>query len=787
MSNAKEKLSKQEKQKQSIEKCKGFRWFLQTNKESIVFISLNILFITVITIAIVFSVLDKKCGWVKWDTNAIGVLCQIITAIVSFVSSTIGIAITLQKEECWGVSVKEFNNIRVGLRYPIVVFITLSIAFSALNAGFYVANLIIASIGVALVAILFCTYVSWCEIPQMLKSERALIRTVKNRLLKEWGARYDLPKDLKAVLKYLIVDSKNLKITYELLKSKNKSYNQFLIHKLLEIQCDASVDLTQLESKQQQIKWASSLFDNVKDLINFNLDLSCILEEDFVNYKHSITRVLFRLNELPEYEERTAKFIADMLVFLKYKKFPEEKFSKEKVRFIMSIILSMSTISIWQGNFSFVKALQEKVSINHYELGHNNYESIVFALVSMQFYFLCHDSQNASPELKESIKQMLCKSGIVNHIQLYPWTQLYIYFSREFKIDFSEFMYYFSICEDNLDVPRYYEAQWVQLDLEYAVHWYLIHLLNSHQVENFDYSTLCLDDNYKFYIKDFWDKHFDDNKKFAVSDDVKSILDFFSLGNDPLKYFLAVEERSHSFFTFINNLKKTDLLSESSEAVSKENEEIAEEYKKVILDAIQNEWGYDSGVQIGSSLKTKAVLLEKVSKAINYKDVMSSWLINLIFNEIRIQLSPEVITRSDEFDKDINSILSDDIVATSKFAELVPHYLQSDTIKKQFEAMCSKVSSFESRILPGCILVKEKGFAFNVDLVEFNLRDLTKDELSKEVESYKRADGQYVYEGVFFSREEIEKHISEKYAVLRIAIRYGIQTADGAIIEIQLF
>lgn len=140
MSNAKEKLSKQEKQTKQRERREKVKWFLQINIANVQFVLANITYIAIIFGAIVVSVLDKKYGWMTWDSNAIGVLCQIITAIISFFASTIAIAITLQKEECWGVSVKDFNNLRIGFRYPIVVFVILSISFSALNAVFYVTN-----------------------------------------------------------------------------------------------------------------------------------------------------------------------------------------------------------------------------------------------------------------------------------------------------------------------------------------------------------------------------------------------------------------------------------------------------------------------------------------------------------------------------------------------------------------------------------------------------------------------------------------------------------------------
>lgn len=780
-------LSKQEKTDNRMAKREKYKWFLKTNRGNLLFILLNILFLMIFAVSLTLSILDLKYCWINWCKDDIGVLCQIITSIVSFVTSIIGIAITLQKEECWGISIKEFSNLQKGLHYPIVVVITLAILMSILEAVMYVAHLMIASIGIAVIAILFCLYVTWHEIPLMMNNENFLTKTIEKRLWKEWKTTSDLSKELKAVLKYLITDYKNLKGTYKLLESKNEKFNRFLMLKLLEMQTDVAFELRQMPERQRLL-CAGSLYKNIEDLICFNLDLSNIFKKDFLNHEYYITRVLFRLNEIDEYSNKVTSLIADSLFDLKYKKFSEDEFANEKIQFIMSITLSMVTVSIRDGEFGFIKALQEKFSINYYNLGGDNYESIAFALISMQLYFLCNDSQNVSEELKVKIKHYLDYSDIIHHTKIFTWKSLYANFLYVFEIDFKKFIKYFIISKGNWDVPIYFEAQVLKLDCGYALRWYVTNILSSERVYDFDYPILCLDEHYRFYLKDLGDKCFDSNKKFVVSDEMKSILSFYGVDENAFLGFLAFEEKTNKFFNFINDLKKDDLHTESIRANNKENEELAKTYKQTLLDAIEKQWGYDASVEITSSPQTMAILIEKASRAINYKEVLEDMLIKSLFHEIRTNLSVVAINRNDEdFDKQIASVLSEDFAFVSRSMERFEYLLKDSSLKKQFIELYIKAKKFESRILNGFVLVKKNGFRFNIKFKEFDIANLTTKEVAEEVNRYKREDGQYVYNGTFLSREEIEQMITKKYAVLKISIIYEVKTFDGAIIEIKLF
>ncbi|MGN0812482.1 MAG: hypothetical protein ACI4MQ_03120 [Candidatus Coproplasma sp.] len=783
-------MSKQKKERKKVAKkeifdilkhgWEGFKNWVKAYNSNIFFVILNVIFLIAIIGSIAFSIYYKWCNFDDGMSNAVGILSQVITAIVSFVTSIIGISISLQTNVCLGIPFKDFSKLRVGLHYPIAVFVTLSISLTALNVGLYVADMLVASITVAVVAVLFCIYVVWTEIPLMVNNDKYLIKVIKNRLWREWKTPNDLPKELKAVLKYLLTEGSNLSDTFTKLKTKDAQFNKYLLINLLQLQCDVASKLNEIESKERQLVLSGSLYKNILDIISYDFDIEKILGSDFNEYYFYVTRVLFQLKDLPEYKEKVTSLIANRLMVLR-RNSPKD----DKVRFIMSIILAMTTISIRDGDFCFAKALQEKFSISHYDLGNDNYASIVFALISLQLYFLCNDSQNATDQLKEEIEKFLNFEGIVHHTEINSWKKLFVVFSRRFKINFAEFMCYFSLSEKDWDVPLYFKMQWIPLDKEYAFLWYFTNLLNSRSIYNFDFNTLCIEDCYKHYLKNIGDECYSTDKVFIESEKMKKILRFYHKDKSVLYILKNSEDESRRLFEFINNLKIEDLKEGSAKADRVSNNDLLNTYKQAVIDAITNEWGFNPCLKINSESKTMNVLIERVSLAINYEEVMKEMLIRSIFNEIKSHVPKLEIKRSD-FNKSLGEVLNFDIDAISELARDAEYYIDSAELKEEYRNICGSVNEFSSGVLDGYFLVCKNGFAFNLEFVDFNVSDLSDEDISNEVENCKREDGQYVYEGVFLSREEIARFISKQFALLTITIKYEIQTFENSVIELVL-
>ena len=109
-----------------------------------------------------FSIEDRVCGIIHWPVgydNIVGVSSQIITAIITLVISIIGIAISLQNEEFFGVKITKLYALRVSKHDSILAIIIISIFLCVFNLVFYMLGLIIAAIGTLIVSFLF--YYKW--------------------------------------------------------------------------------------------------------------------------------------------------------------------------------------------------------------------------------------------------------------------------------------------------------------------------------------------------------------------------------------------------------------------------------------------------------------------------------------------------------------------------------------------------------------------------------------------------------------------------------------------------
>ena len=286
------------------------------------FVCYNIFLLVILFGSIVFSIVDKYTGIISWPANyenIIGVSSQIITAIASLVVSIIGIAISLQNEEFFGVKITKLYALRVVAKhYSILQIIVTSILLCALNLILYMCGLIIGAIGTLLVALLFLLKVVRTEIPIMAKEEKALLQILKDNLIGCYINKWEASKELKEALKYLLYQ-KNLKEIYlELKDESDGKYNQYLLFKLLEFQQDLAFELKNNYNESDQRIVGSSLLDNVLDISFRHVEITDDVYEEICKNKYLLTRVLFRLHELSASREMLLHGVGRMFRYLSY-------------------------------------------------------------------------------------------------------------------------------------------------------------------------------------------------------------------------------------------------------------------------------------------------------------------------------------------------------------------------------------------------------------------------------------------------------------------------------------
>lgn len=752
-------------------------------QENRLFIPLNILFGLIFVVTIILSIVDKYVWQVDWgESNAIDVLCEIIASATFFVGSIIGIAIPLQKEKLYGISSQDFNKLRGKYRYSVALIIVFSIVLAALNGIFLALGLMFACLGVSAISIVFCIYVSAVEVPLMMGQEKSLIKTVKRYVHWQLNETERLPTEGKEVLKYLCC-KKTLKATYEILKNDDYEFNKKLILSLLEAQEQQAFDLAKIESKEEQRKIASALRSNVRDILNFNFDLTVIFGDNAKNYSYRITRVLFRLDELSDFSKITRELLVNTTLNYDY---VDTQYKKD---FIMSVVLPMLLISVTSGDFGFAKAMRRLLSENEIILDEENSLSLIMSLMSLHFYYLCNGAHDVSQELKSKIIEFINFEGVEDNTKIVPWKKLFLQHTEEYKVKLEELLRYFKLSEHNWDVMlRNTGAHFVILSTEYVLQWYLTCLLHSYSVWDFDFDSILVNEDIKYFVKILGGKIFENNQKPQLTEQMKNMAQFYGLREDAFNHFIVCEEQTHKLFNVVNGLHIDDLKSRQRQAHEVDVDELVKKFNEEINQNLANEWGYDSKLEVASESRFMNLLLEKYNEAVNYNEAIVKSILNATYDELAKHVPKTVIVRGKDFDLEIKELLNRNIIATTQNVQFsVGYYIKDGDERKKFSKVIDGVEKVKSKILIGEYIFTDKPLSFKCEFVNVQWRELTPEEVSQKADTYKRADGQYIYEGALISREWLEAFIKEQYFILSLEMRYVINVLPDSIYKIELF
>ena len=739
--------------------------------------------------SIIFSVFDEAFEIISWPDNyedVIGVSTQIITAVASLVVSIVGIAISLQNEEFFGVKITRLYSLRVTKHYSIVAIILTSISLCVINLACYMIGLIVGALGSALVMLLFLIRVICTEVPIMVKDEAAILRILRDNLVQCYLKKHEVPKDLKDAIRFLFY-GKNLKTAYSKLKdAKDESFNKYLILKLLEFQQDLAFELKdQYEEKDQKII-ADCLMENVLDVIFRHVDISEEQYDEIIKNKHLLTRVLFRINEIPCTQNILLSRISGLFQCLTFNSTTQEKMTE----FLSVILIILVTETVKDGNVDVIKGIRRQLSMSDYCLKEATPALDLFAVLSMHLFYLYHSEKDTPQEVKDTILYFINESGhIEKNTRIVSWKSLFRTAAASFAVDYHKFFNLVLKNEHNLEYWLYgVGAKCVILDSGYLTEWYLTHLINAYNLYSIDVSKLIakypeLKDRLKF----FGEKCFDENGLFVPTENMHAIANFYSEKESSFSHFMTVENREHNFFNAINQIKLETLRNEMESAMKVDEARLAAKIRNGIEGALCKEWGYNSDLPIEGSERYFAVLFEKFPDAINFEDSFVDFGRRSVLHDIEQAIPKTIIYNDDSFEETIRQTLSKKLkYCTADAKTTIPQWFIKDSeLQQLYRNVCSPLDEFKSKLLSHITLVVDEGFSFNCEVGQVFFRPLTEKELSDQVAKHQRADGQYVFNGTFMPQEEISKIMRNKFSVLMITIRYTITSTEDSVFELQ--
>ena len=735
---------------------------------------LIIIFIIGIVFSVIYSLRICDKLFVEQYEDVFGVLCQIVISLIACIVSILGIAISIQNDEIYAVPIRRFNKIRKGLRFSILQIVVISLVLSIIGITMFALKLYLTCAYFLTMLVLFCTVACFCEIPFMCKNEKAIFNAINKSLEIAIVEQRELASDLKTIIKNLITGESSLKNTYLRFARKNDAeYNKYLLLKLLELQCDYSFELSQLDDNEKSKK-SERLVVNIKDVLSFkdDFDAMSITQNDLWSYQHLITRVLFRTSEILGSNKKTMHLIYDTLPFL------EGYSNKYHEKFMLSIAIRMTSASIANGDLSFLNELKRVCSSWQYTFAKGGALTTIFAISSVHLYYLCTSARNVTQEFKERIIKFIQSSPIIDSIQTSSWSDLYGCFLQDFRLNISEFLHYFNENENNWDMRIYdAHAHFVVMDIRYALTWFLANLFSSYTVMTYDYKgLLSIDTSYHKILQNIGDEILKNSK---AKEEMLESIKFFNK-KEEFHFFNMSEERTHRFANFISDLHKKSLYETIENASNVDINQLSKNYREKLEASLKQEWGYNDTIDTKDiSPQYLKIIVEKKSEAINYEEVLSSYLIEQSKLKIDSDINKKVIKKSE-----LTSVL-ESIKGNKKiYATESMRYEIGRTMMEKGGASC--ITYVKSTILSGynIIVGGELSFGFNANL---SIKELNRSQIAEKAEEYKTQDGHYIYDGAFLNREETEECVEKQYALLELELTYKLNMDGIEIYKISYF
>ena len=747
----------------------------------------NALLVVILIASLVLSLRNNSYQFLIWPngfSEVIGVSTQIITTLLSLIVSVIGIAISLQNETFFGVKSTKIYALRKVKHYSILEIIIISISICVLNLVFYMLDLIFATIGTLIVGVLFSIVVTSTEIPLMTKKDDAFLKIIKHDLIHCYLYKNEIPLEIKTVITHLLFE-KNLPEVYETLKdTEDDEYNKFLLFNLLDIQCHFAFELKMYSDDGQLYKIGGSLLNNVFDVVLRHFEFNDETYSEIKDNKHLLTRVLFRLYDSPVTKSILLDKIEGLFQVLEF-----SSLSDKSDPLLSSIIIILISNTVKQGDFTIIKAVRKCLSHSFLDVCDICPATSVFAVISMQLYYLCKQEKDTPENVKMGILEFINESGeIVDDTKIVSWKALFNSFAKRFNVDYENFI---QLANSNIHVLEYWllgtHAKTIILDNHYFTLWYLTNLVNSdrNSIERLKV-LLSLNADMKNYFKYWGEECFDNNGDFSPSQKLIDIISFYDDSKKPFGLFSIVENRNHTLFEIINQLRINELKKQAKEAKDIKNAVLAEKIEKSIYQTVCAEWGYDSKLVINNPRRYFSILLEKSTDVINFEKFIIDYCIDGVLEDIKKGINFKKIYGGKNFESELDNALKKNIkFLTIGTKNTIPNfYITDSSLKEKFVQICDHLEEKSSKLLGLETLISDCGFSFNCIIDKVEVRALTKEELSEKANEYQRSDGQYILRGAFMPKEEISAFIEDKFIVLTVIFRHQSKSSEDTVFSL---
>lgn len=779
----------------------------------------NALMIIALVVLVIISILDKYYSFYKWGDDIdskISMSIQVLTSVVSLIASTIGIAITLQNDEYYGIKTYQLYAMRTKKHYSVYVIIIISIVLCALSFVFYYFNLTIASIGLFFIACSFCSVVAKLEIPLMSKNKEVILGVLKEYLVycyfsskiasesqgtvssnkKTKKSKSDINKEsvkafadepkkaYKDCIRFFLIDN-NLAETYNLLKDeKDNEFNNYLMCNLLEYQQKIALDLHLTNGNNKTKDICDTLFENVFDVALRRFEFSDSVFESVLKNKYWLTRVLFKLHSIPECKKQFAEKLYGIVQYLDL---PRDDMDKS-INLVMHMLIVIGAEDIKEGNVDVLRTIQKELSASPFGIHQNTPTAYLCAIFSFQLYYLCECEDDCPETTKVKLLSFLKEPVLIEgSTRIETWNYLFLKITEKHAYDFKKINELIINHQDYLEYYLYGNgAKCMVINEAFVAHWFLTNYLNSN-VWEYDVDGLLkqFEDNTQL-LKSFGESCLNADNCFQPTERMKAIVKFYNGSDLCFTHFSIVESDTHAFSNMINKIRAEDLKKEAETAGQIDNEKLQDEMQREIIKAMESEWGFNKNLLIDAPERGYNLLVEKFADVNNYNTTLIESFIRGIYHDIYKNSKARKIFKNPQFFDSLDELLSKNITHMTKTCKtMLPHYLRGEQdLYDRLIELSTKAEIINSHIFTGEVLFCENGFNFNFELTKCQVRNLTDTELLDVMNKYRRSDGQYVYNGTFLPPEELKTIILRMYIVVTVAFKYSTTSTEDTVFEV---
>lgn len=743
---------------------------------------------------ICLACLDKVYYLFQWDSdtsNVIGVICQVISGITTCVISIMGISFSLQDVVKFDIKIRDFYKMREDKHFSFLQAFLVLLVLLILNLVFLLFKSYILCIGCAILSFFLCIYVMCTEVPFMMASEKCIIAILKQRLASGDLREDYLQQSYNAALDYLICN-RNLETAYKTLgenKCQCLEHNKRILYKLFDRQDTILKNLAYIEDPLLRKTVSDGLVLTAGNILCGRFKVVDIISSNAEYYASCIAQIYIVLANNNDTLDTAATAFAKHVCLNSL-----DGVTDCQKDFYYRIIFSVIANTVHNRNYHILKAIRAEYSMQYTMLQEKSSSTTIFAVISMFLYYLAEIESDVCEEWRKELREFVSFSGVVKNTEIVSWKSMYAVMADLFPVDCKEFMEIFHSNRTTLEyMLRRGGAHECQFYTDFAVAWYLTNVFNSYRLYNLKYSEelkVLTEHSNRLYLEEFWKKCYSKGE-FIPTERMQNIVKFYGVEKNGFQGFVALEKSSHDFQNFIKTLKMED----EKEKNEKDNNILGEvelsKIKAEIEKAFETEYGFDANIKQQNDVKHQyKLILQKTDNTQNLVNQIVRRFLQELFLNIKETHQSNIkqisIKNNTVNNTELRELLNRDIDAITERATQYEVFIKENELKERYHALCNNRNKYiESHIFSAGIFCKE-GFRFKISVDTIEKCSLSEKQFGQIVDQYKRADGQYIYQGIFMEKEELVGLLNDRYYLLNIEFRTAVEVTEGGIWEFNI-